>query len=1208
MQGRKQFRKIRRLLCLILAVVLICGTVWNEPSFASENETEQETEGLSEAEPVWEPDGEASGTIETEASESTEAELAGNPEPAGYANSISGMLWLDVYDDIDNGIHAGDAVRQPEEPPLAGYTVELFKADDLEAAVQTTVTDTDGTYSFTNLEPGSYVAGVKTETIDGTEYLLPFYYLDGTEGDNRFVATQEDPDDEESPYTYAYTAPVTAAENSQITGMDAGLRIPPEAQAMGLTVNTLGVTNITYTSANFYMNGSLSPELEWWMGEQVFFEDTLRSITYEIKLSTASTWTAAYTESINIDSGLGIPQTIAYGYNFTNLAPNTTYNCRMYFNTKYGNRYSAILTFTTTSPPTVSAPVVSSITATTAAVTGAFNLNGNALSGGSFFYGTSASPTNAKAWTSNTTASASGSLTGLTPNTRYYVRNRVVNVYSSDASFITSPATPSISASGTSASAGSITGAITTAGNQGYAVTVIYSTSPTFASGNVTVVSAASGTSWSAAPAGLSADTTYYVRITVTNTSTGITNAGASATATTSFKTLRDITVDFDSQGGSAVPSKTYVSFSGTTTFGTLTSPTRTGYDFLGWYTGTNGTGTQAAGTKTISGVFPTGTTGILYAKWTPKSYTMTVNCRTRSGGAVTGAANFTAAALYDSTYALTPAQTAAPAGYIYLGYCLGSDTAIISGDPSFTVAGNTTVNLIYGTDTNGNGVEEFAVTKKFVSETGKTVKATETVYLDVGDYFTDDEQYAFGNPNIGYHYAGYYLDGDTTTLHAGAPNVEIGPLSVPGVLESFDHTVTYVYNEVRYDVKITYVDTTGAELSEQFSPRIKNMLEGDDYEIMAKNVQGYRIIYYTVSTDPLNTHFDLNTDPTQPVTADMEIKVVYASTTMSISVPVKLLWAAFDGGGGSIESPEFQIINNSYFSVDVGARLSNSTYYDPDGTMVVAVPAADKELRLDINGSTANGVTALNTSTSLLFGETGYRNLGTLQAKRTGGFTINGSYFGMISTDASQALYPEYGMEFNFSINVPGIGGQVIMGKDQNGDDIVWKVLDVDAQGNLLVISENILERRIFHHTAGTWPTWGNSDMRAYLNNLGAYASNGFITKTFTAAEQTRILTTSIETETAYNNSTPLTTSDKLFLLSRSETFLYLPTQSDRIANYNGVAENWFLRSPGSTDGRVLYISGESGSGGAGILFDTYYSAANSQGTRPAMWISTQY
>jgi len=139
------------------------------------------------------------------------------------------MLWLDMFDDIGNSIYAGDGIRQAEESPLAGYTVELYKADDTDNAIASTTTGADGKYSFTNIEPGSYVVGVKTTTMDGVEYLLPLFWLDGTTGDNRFVATYDASADA---YLYAYTAPITVAEDSEITGMDAGMRTVPETQTL----------------------------------------------------------------------------------------------------------------------------------------------------------------------------------------------------------------------------------------------------------------------------------------------------------------------------------------------------------------------------------------------------------------------------------------------------------------------------------------------------------------------------------------------------------------------------------------------------------------------------------------------------------------------------------------------------------------------------------------------------------------------------------------------------------------------------------------------------------------------------------------------------------------------------------------------------------------------------------------------------------------
>ena len=203
----------------MLAVVLTLGAMPVYGTFASAGTDDPTVETASETPaPSVEPDTpepaaapapqgepEATPTPSTEVTPSGEPEASPTPSetptespepsesvPATYENSISGVLWLDMFDDIENSIYAGDGTRQAEESPLAGYTVELYKADDTDNAIASTKTGADGKYTFENIEPGSYVVGVKTTTMDGVEYLLPLFWLDGTEGDNRFVATYED--------------------------------------------------------------------------------------------------------------------------------------------------------------------------------------------------------------------------------------------------------------------------------------------------------------------------------------------------------------------------------------------------------------------------------------------------------------------------------------------------------------------------------------------------------------------------------------------------------------------------------------------------------------------------------------------------------------------------------------------------------------------------------------------------------------------------------------------------------------------------------------------------------------------------------------------------------------------------------------------------------------------------------------------------------
>ncbi len=88
----------------------------------------------------------------------------------------------------------------------------------------------------------------------------------------------------------------------------------------------------------------------------------------------------------------------------------------------------------------------------------------------------------------------------------------------------------------------------------------------------------------------------------------------------------------FDKQSGSGGTDKMLAN-SGDTLYN-ISTPTRTGYDFAGYYTSTNGGGTQvytASGTPVSStSAFSSNTT--IYAKWIPHTYTVSYNSNGGSG------------------------------------------------------------------------------------------------------------------------------------------------------------------------------------------------------------------------------------------------------------------------------------------------------------------------------------------------------------------------------------------------------------------------------------------------------------------------------------------------------------------------------------------------------------------------------------------------
>lgn len=119
--------------------------------------------------------------------------------------NINGMLWLD---------NNGDGIKDVGETGIAGYPVTLYAEDNLTDAVQDTLTKTDGTYRFEGMEPGRYVVKVTTETIGGTEYLLPLAITN----DNKFEMDEE--------AAASWSAPLEIAEDTVISGIDAGMRLP----------------------------------------------------------------------------------------------------------------------------------------------------------------------------------------------------------------------------------------------------------------------------------------------------------------------------------------------------------------------------------------------------------------------------------------------------------------------------------------------------------------------------------------------------------------------------------------------------------------------------------------------------------------------------------------------------------------------------------------------------------------------------------------------------------------------------------------------------------------------------------------------------------------------------------------------------------------------------------------------------------------------
>lgn len=120
--------------------------------------------------------------------------------------------------------------------------------------------------------------------------------------------------------------------------------------------------------------------------------------------------------------------------------------------------------------------------------------------------------------------------------------------------------------------------------------------------------------------------------------------------------TPKQYKVSFDGTGGSS-PEDIIVTYD--STYGGFPTPTRTGYDFDGWFTSRSGDTEVFAST-----VVEITSDQTLYAQWTAKDYTVSFDLNTGQGTAPE-AINVT----YDGRYTALPGSTGAKTGYSFTGW-----------------------------------------------------------------------------------------------------------------------------------------------------------------------------------------------------------------------------------------------------------------------------------------------------------------------------------------------------------------------------------------------------------------------------------------------------------------------------------------------------------------------------------------------------------
>ena len=139
----------------------------------------------------------------------------------------------------------------------------------------------------------------------------------------------------------------------------------------------------------------------------------------------------------------------------------------------------------------------------------------------------------------------------------------------------------------------------------------------------------------------------------------------------------KTVQVKYDATGGNVNPSSKIVTFG--KAYGTLAVPSKTGYDFVGWFTSPSG-GTQITSATIVNNA----NTHTLYARWNQKKYTLYFNA---NGGSVSPSNR---SITYGSTYGSLP--TPSKTGYDFAGWYTSASGGSKVSSSTKMGAGNTTI------------------------------------------------------------------------------------------------------------------------------------------------------------------------------------------------------------------------------------------------------------------------------------------------------------------------------------------------------------------------------------------------------------------------------------------------------------------------------------------------------------------------------------
>ena len=166
-------------------------------------------------------------------------------------------------------------------------------------------------------------------------------------------------------------------------------------------------------------------------------------------------------------------------------------------------------------------------------------------------------------------------------------------------------------------------------------------------------------------------------------------------------------TLTYDANGGTCSTSSKSVTYN--SAYGTLATPTRTGYDFDGWYTARTG-GTEVKSSTTCNG------DATIYAHWTANTYTVSYNANGGTGAPSSQEKTYGVALTLSST---RPTRT----NYDFMGWGTSSTATTALYDAGGTYTANKSATLY------GIWKRDFKITYNANGGTGAPATQTITIY-----------------------------------------------------------------------------------------------------------------------------------------------------------------------------------------------------------------------------------------------------------------------------------------------------------------------------------------------------------------------------------------------------------------------------------------------------------------------------------------------